>query len=208
MASQIEVVNGALRLIGTRRITALDQSSTEAVEAEDAWVKTRDATLRAHPWNFAMKRASLAAHADAPPWGFTTAYPIPADCLRVWAVKDVSWRDWSVERHGTAPDEVTAILANTTGALYVSYVQNVTDVSQWDALAIRVLECNLALALSKKITDSNPDVQAIYEMRREALREAKVADAVENPPQDTGPDDFILARGDGGAGWRGPGFVY
>jgi len=207
VTSQIQVVNAALRLIGTRRITALDQSSVEAVEAEDAWDRTLDATLRAHPWNFAMKRTSIAPHGEAPSWGFSTAYAIPSDCLRVWALKDVSWRDWSVERHGTAPDEVTAILANTTGALYISYISNVDDVSKWDALAIRVLECNLALALSKKITTSNPDVQQIYELRTQALREAKQADAVENPPMDTGVDDFILARGDGGAGWRGPGFV-
>jgi len=207
LTSQIQVVNAALRMIGTRRITALDQGSVEAVEAEDAWDRVRDATLRGHPWNFAMKRASLAAHADAPAWGFTTAYPIPSDCLRVWAVKDISWRDWKVERHGTDPDEVTAILANTTGALYISYVQRVEDLSHWDSLAIRVLECDLALELAKKITDSNPDVESIYQRRREALREAKVADAVENPPADTGYDDWVYAREDG-VGSRGPGFIY
>lgn len=197
MTSQIQVVNAALRMIGTRRITALDQGSVEAVEAEDAWDRVRDATLRGHPWNFAMKRAVLAAHADAPSWGYTSAYQIPSDCLRVWQVDGLSWRDWTVARHGTSPNEVTAILANTTGALNIAYVQRVDDVSKWDAMAIRVLELDLALELSKKITDSNPDVQALYEMRRMALREAKVADAVETPPGDTGPDDFILARGDG-----------
>lgn len=198
MTSQIHVVNAALRLIGTRRITALDQSSVEAVEAEDAWDRALDATLRSHPWNFAMKLASLAADSVAPAWGYTSAYPVPSDCLRVWTVDGLDWRSWTIGRHGASPDEVTAILANTTGALNVAYVQRVTDVSKWDSLAVKVLELDLALELSKKITDSNPDVQALYEMRRMALREAKVADAVETPPGDTGPDDFILARGDGG----------
>jgi len=68
-------------------------------------------------------------------------------------------------------------------------------------MAVRVLELDLALELSKKITDSNPDVQGLYEMRRAALRDAKAADAVETPPSDTGPDDFILARGDVSSYW-------
>jgi hypothetical protein len=195
LASQIQVVNAALRLIGTRRITALDQSSVEATEAEDAWDRTLDATLRGHPWNFAMKLTNVAASATAPAWGYTSAYPIPADCLRVMYVDGLEWREWQVARHGTAPDEVTAILANTTGALDIAYVQRITDVTKWDAMAIRVLELDLALELAKKITDSNPDVQGLYEMRRMALRDAKQADAVENPPSDTGLDDFILARG-------------
>ena len=205
MTSQIQVVNAALRLIGTRRITALDQSSVEAVEAEDAWDRTLDATLREHPWNFAMKLAQIAADSVAPAWGYTAAYPVPADCLRVWMVDGLNWRDWTVARHGTSPNEVTAIMANTSGALNVAYIQRVADVSKWDAMAIRVLELDLALELSKKITDSNPDVQTLYEMRRAALRAAKVADAVETPPGDTGPDEFILARGDVSSYW--PRFV-
>jgi len=201
VTSQIQVVNAALRLIGTRRITALDQSSVEATEAEDAWSRTLDATLRGHPWNFAMKLAQIAADATAPAWGYTTAYPIPSDCLRVWAVDGLEWREWTIGRHGTSPNEITAILANTTGALNVAYVSRVSDVSRWDAMAVRVLELDLALELSKKITDSNPDVQGLYEMRRAALRDAKAADAVETPPSDTGPDDFILARGDVSSYW-------
>lgn len=177
------------------------------MEAEDAWARVLDATLRGHPWNFAMRLASIAAHVDAPAWGYSAAYPVPSDCLRVWAVDGLDWRDWTIGRHGTAPDEVTAILANASGALNIAYVQRVADVSAWDAMAVRVLECDLAVSLSKKITDSNPDLQAIYEMRRDALREAKVADAVETPPGDMGPDEFVLARG-GYVGWRGPGFVY
>ena len=99
---------------------------------------------------------------------------------------------------GEEAEDAEGLEAALPGELPDAYVQRVTDVSKWDSLAVKVLELDLALELSKKITDSNPDVQALYEMRRMALRDAKVADAVETPPGDTGPDDFILARGDGG----------
>lgn len=205
MTSQIQVVNAALRLIGTRRITALDQTSVEATEAEDAWARTLDATLRAHPWNFAMKLASIAAHADAPAWAYTAAFPIPSDCLRVWAVDSVPWTGWQVMQHGDP--SVTAILANATGPLKIAYISRVDDVSRWDPLAVAVLEIDLALALSKKITTSNPDVESLFQQRRVKLTEAKQADAVENPPSDLGPDDWVYAREDGGVGSYWPRYV-
>ena len=61
MASQVDIVNAAIRLLGANRITALDDTTKEARTFGAAWDMTRDATLAAYSWNFAIKYAKIAA---------------------------------------------------------------------------------------------------------------------------------------------------
>ncbi len=59
MATDEEIVNLALVQIGADRITSLTQETKNAREANAIYDLVRDATLRAHPWNFAIKRVAL-----------------------------------------------------------------------------------------------------------------------------------------------------
>jgi hypothetical protein len=61
-ASQTLLVNQALALLGTeRRITSVNDNLPTAKLALTLWDSTRDEVLADHPWNFALKRGSLAA---------------------------------------------------------------------------------------------------------------------------------------------------
>lgn len=199
MTAQIKVVNAALQMLGANRIAALDASTKEAREAAEAWDDARDALLRGHPWNFAMTRRQVAASAVAPPFGYGLAYPLPADCLRVYDVPGLSWKAWTVE----SGDEYGAPLAllvnvepapNASTALNIRYIRRRDNVETWDVLARRALACELAMRLGETLTASNSKIEAAAAMRQDALREARRTNAIEKPPVEVPADDWLTVR--------------
>lgn len=59
--NSVEIANNALTVVGTRRITALSDTSKEGRVCNDNYDISRKACLRLHPWNFAVKRVVLTA---------------------------------------------------------------------------------------------------------------------------------------------------
>ena len=66
MPSDVDIASNALHEIGEKSITSLDDDSDRARLVKQFYAVTRDATLRAHPWNFATTRRSLAQETAAP----------------------------------------------------------------------------------------------------------------------------------------------
>lgn len=109
MTSEVDVVNRALQIIGTRTTVdaaeLLAQSSNEAIQANLILTKFRDQLLRMAPWDCAMATANLTYITSvpgtpensspgtnlwqpgqpAPPWAYEYQYPV--DCLRAcWVI--------------------------------------------------------------------------------------------------------------------------
>jgi hypothetical protein len=103
VTSSVDITNRALQAIGTRStIAAMTEGSNESNNAQLAYDATRQALIRAAPWNFASATAQLALLKSAPGttetplwpasgvWsnvypqpGWSYQYAYPADCLRV-----------------------------------------------------------------------------------------------------------------------------
>lgn len=101
MPTAVDIVNRALAVIAGRNpIASLQEQGTEAKTARIFWDPTRQAMLRAAPWNFARKTALLtlikaapgtpenptsattwSSAYPAPPWLYS--YAIPPDCVFV-----------------------------------------------------------------------------------------------------------------------------
>ncbi len=97
MASIITICNNALDKLGHGPIVSLEDGNKSANLCLRNWPLVRDRVLRDHPWNFAVKRATLAASIDVPAWGFTTTFPFAADHLRLLEVRDLSTDEYQVE---------------------------------------------------------------------------------------------------------------
>ena len=85
MASNVEIANRALQMLGAERITSLTEDSVNARAVNAAFEPVKLAELRKHTWSFAVTRAQLAASATAPLFTKTTSYPLPSDFIRLLA---------------------------------------------------------------------------------------------------------------------------
>lgn len=134
MASQTDICNRASETIGVSRITNIADGSGPANAYKSVWADTLRAFLTEHPWNFARMRAQIAASAVIPAFGWDFYYPVPADFLRLLAVKDGP--GFSLE---AMPDGSQAIASSSASPLYISYIYNLTDVSRLPPHAVEAL---------------------------------------------------------------------
>jgi len=82
MATQISIINRALRRIGAGRIESIDDDDDSARAAKDIWGDVREDLLCRFPWHFAQKTSAPLAELSTtdPRWGYSFA--LPTDCLK------------------------------------------------------------------------------------------------------------------------------
>ena len=187
MASVVGICNRALSRLGDKRILSLTEDSKPARACNSAWEPTRDEVLREHPWNCIVERASLAALATAPDFGFDNQYQLPVDCERVLEVIDLppTW-PWVVEGR--------KILCDLGAPLDIRYIKRETDPNQYDSLLRSVLAARMAVELAEEITQSKSKRELEEARYAVILSQAKAVDGQEQSPQDFEEDTWILAR--------------
>ena len=190
MASEVEVANLAAVRIGTAsRITSLDDDRTVARTFKAVFAIERRAAIRDGSWNFAARRADLAAEviAEGVPYPWAYSFPLPAESLRLIEVLNLTSRD-DYQLEGSS------ILCNSEGPLYVRYLVDVPNMAAWDASAVEAFALRLAWKCGRKVAGENFDSRACWEEYLQAIGRAKTVDALENPS--IAPDDgsWIDAR--------------
>lgn len=198
MASQNQIANWALDLIGETAIDDINDSVERAERLLAAWTPVRDAALRARLWRFSIQRTTIAADSAAPSWGFALQYTIAGDVVRVVQV-DQYWHGPTLSDligADSAPYRVERdkILTDITAPLKVRWVVNSVDVGLWDPCFAKVMACDLADRVSTRITGSENIKARIKEERRVALLEATSANALEQPPSNIGDDTWMTTR--------------
>ena len=133
MSTKISIWNRALRLLGGQRIAATTEDNEAARILTDIWDDILVEALAVYPWNFAIKRASLDLLDVAPIFGYTNAFQLPVDCLRVLNTKNDD-EEWKREADTLVTDE---------GTCKIRYIALITDVAKYSpgfcsALAIRL----------------------------------------------------------------------
>lgn len=187
MPSKVEVANAALTLLGADTVTALDQANDQARTINARFDAVRDSVLRAHPWNFALRRALLPAETAAPAWGFARQYRLPTDpyCLRVLRLEDTS-ATWKVEGR--------KLLTDGAAPLRISYIARIADTMEWDALFAEAFAARLAAAIGKRLSSSARLQKDAWDLYAALIREARSIDAQEGTPEELGDGEFLEAR--------------
>lgn len=185
MASVVDICNRALDKLGQGPIVSLEDGTKSANLCNRNWPLIRDQVLRDHPWNFSIRRVTLAPDVTEPVWGFLYRSPLPTNCLRVIEVKDLSQGDYQVEGK--------AILSNQD-VLYVRFIARITDPNEYDALFQDAVASRLAVELCESLTQSNTKKDLLIQEYDLILTKAKRADGQENPPAPFEEDTWLLSR--------------
>ncbi len=174
MASEVDIINSALNMVGASNIIARSEDSKSARLTNQRFDYVRDAVFRAHPWNCLVTRRALAADTESPVFGFTNQFQLPTDpyCLRVLRL-DYLDVDFRVEGRKIHCDEDT---------LNLIYLARVTDPNEWDQLLIETIAARLAADTAFALVQSTSLVGTLYTLYESKLSEARFIDATEGTP--------------------------
>lgn len=183
-ASDVSIANSALAKLGGDRISALTDSSREAVLLNEQYEKVRDDLLRAHPWNFATKRATLATTTTPDEAKFDNTFLLPTDLIRILETdaQDMEW-----QREG-------ATLVTDASTVDIRYTAKITDPGLFDDNFSEVLACKLAADICYALTQNatfRAQLMAEYTQR---LREARSFNAQEGGTRQVYARDWVNAR--------------
>lgn len=188
MSDWVEVANLAGAAIGaSTRITSPDDNRTLARNLRAVWDLQRRAVIRDGSWNFATSRQALPALKDAPAFGYAYAYQLPALCLRLLEVIDIT-------TSGDYQLEGRTILTDIAAPLKVRLLLDVTEPALWDEEFSQSFALRLAWAIGTKIAGSTFDKDKVWRDYKSSLASAKRVDAMENPPIDEMDSNWITDR--------------
>lgn len=171
MASEVQLCNQALTLIGANLITELSDASTasdESVKCSLMYPYVRDMLFAQHTWNFLKKRTTMAKLEDVPVFSFANLYALPADYVSVITMKNESIYKFKVTADGIETD-------NPEGDLF--YIASVTDPNKFSEAFKPVLVTTLAKELAYAYQRSASIVDNLTRRAEDLLRKAKQANA-------------------------------
>ncbi len=198
MASQNEIANWALDMLGAESIDDINGTEERATKLLGAWIPVRDALLRKKWWRFSIQRRILAEDSAAPVWGYVNQFTLDGDVVRVIQVgefyPDIDLSDLSNSETAAYLLEGDKILTNMAAPLKVRWIVNSIDVGLWDPCFAKVMACDLAERLAPRLTESESIKARIVNDRREALREAVRSNALETPPRTRADGSWMASR--------------
>jgi hypothetical protein len=187
---QVSICNSALIKVGAARISSITQDRREAVLLNALWDQQRDYVLRAHKWNFATKRVTLAPTSDEPEFGYDYEYELPTDCLRFLAT-DPDDIDYVVEANGDGDSRVLRTNESSIDGLYIFRCDNI---SMWDSCFVEALAWKLAAEIAYPLTQSMTLSDSCFKKYMSILSEARSIDGAEGIMRDLVADTWTNAR--------------
>lgn len=196
MASQLDIANWALMLLGEKRLSSLSDDVGNAENISAGWDMLRDAAIKRTAWHCHIQRTTVAADADAPAWGYDASYTLAGDVVRVLAVGDAyPYADTSDFRSmDTAPWRIEGrkILTNYGTPLKVKWLVNSVAIGAWDICFCKMLAADIADYLQPRMSEAI--AQRIRTWRMETWAEALSTNAIEDPSEPQADDSFIAAH--------------
>ena len=191
MASNVDIVNNALSILGASTISSLTEDTKNARISNQRFENVRNRVFRSHPWNCLIKRVQLAASSTNPVIEFAKSYPLPSDFLRVLKIHNgttdsvASDMPYKIEGKNVITDEAT---------VYLVYVSKDTDPNNYDTYLYEVLAYQLAADMCYSITNNATLAKNLLADADEKLRESRFVDAVENSTDTVEATEFTNAR--------------
>ena len=188
MASNVSICNLALTMLRADRITALTDNTENARRLTAIYDSCLEDVLRAHPWNFAIKRSQLARLASTPIFGYEYEFQLPGDCLRPLEINDGTAliTDYKIEGRKVLCSYDTA---------YMKYITNVTDPNQYTSQFRFVLSTRLAAELVGAITGKVETIKPMFDLYYLRLQTAKETDAQESDSTNViGADEWTIEK--------------
>lgn len=193
--TQVSICNRALIRCGASRISMITEDVQGAILCNALYDELRDEVLRAHPWNFAIKRVQLAPTATTPEWGYDYEYETPNDCLRVLPdVRDSNEQDGIDHVVEADSDGNDKVIRTNESVLNLRYIFRHENESAWDSNFASAFAWKLAYEISYALTQSVTLQAACEKAYIKILAEARSMDGMEGNAPQLIADDWTRSR--------------
>jgi len=185
--SETTIANLALAEISSHEITNIADATAPARWCRRFYSQSRDEMLRAHPWNFAMKRMELSELSTTPVNEWAHQYALPDDYISIYQLNEFNCWNYSYVPGGDKLFQIEggALLTNAEIAS-IRYVFQQTDTTKFDPLFVTAISLLLASKIAKPIT-GNDGTALIQRYEQIALPRAMKYDAREDKPHVISP---------------------
>lgn len=198
MASETDILNNALILIGEQPVLTADNQTTAGRRFLQIYPIARNSLLRAHNWNFAITRTTLAALSDTPEWGYNYQYQLPSDLLKLLQVNsyyaNMNAGYYNQEDNSPYKIEGSKILTDFVAPLKIRYLKSITDTASYDACFVELLSIKVAIKLVEDLKNDSAMIDRLSQMYREVKSTALHSDAIEKAPVSQYDGDWNLSR--------------
>jgi hypothetical protein len=183
MPTKLSLYNGALNIIGERKLSSLSEDRETRYKLDDIFDNDLyDRVLQMGQWNFAGRSAELQASPSiTPQFGYQFAFDKPVDFVRTMMVAHDEYFKQPLTQYS---DEAAWWFADLE-TIYVQYVSNDsqygTDLSLWPYNFTEMVEHYMAYKVAPRLTGLDFDSQALLAKWKMMLRDAKATDAMEAP---------------------------
>ena len=202
MASQTDIVNIALTLLGCRTIASLSAENDIARRASVLWTPTLEEVLGACEWGFARRIVELTLISETedgvqPIQGWDYIYAMPASCLvvrKVFPDGEADRREPYKFTEVMEPDTKAKSIATDVEEAFAEYTYKVTDTTQFDAAFVQALSSKLAAALAMPLTGDKQLAQMMAANYAQAISEAQKRNYGRVNPKVTKGSSYLDAR--------------
>jgi hypothetical protein len=187
-ASAVDICNLALDRLGTDTISSiLTPVSEKEVVCARHYDKTRKQMLRRFVFNFSRKLDTWTPDPTVTPaFGYTNAYALPNDFIRLMAIGDVSINQDVPGRLYAMSDNYLYCdsgQVSTAGDMNVEYIFDAQQVIKFDALFVDVLVLQLAKNMAYKFTNKQSIITGVADELKDAYLAAAAVAGQEKPPR-------------------------
>jgi hypothetical protein len=185
-ATPVSICSNALLMLGDNPIADFQEGTDKARLASNLWEFARDAVLRRHPWNCAIKRVVLAPDDVPPPFDYGHQFTLPSDWLRTLSIGQEGERPrYRMEGGKLLMDETVCRLR---------YVFRNDNPATWDALLIETMTHVMRNLFAYPTTQSGSLEQLVNSTVQAAIREARAVDGSEDEPEAFDESPLLAAR--------------
>lgn len=193
-ASLTQIANAALRRLGVEKISSIDDDNKRATLLKDLYPLVRNELLESGFWNFSMKRIQLSKLGDSPDFGWSNAFALPSDYIRMYRISGSKFKGGSGHlpeffATGFSDNPAFAIegdkLLTDISDVFCVYSSRVTDTSQFTAGFTKALYLKLASECAYSLTQDRALTDQLAQEAQMWLMEVRSRDSM----SDNDPDD-------------------
>jgi hypothetical protein len=185
MTDKLSLYNGALKILGERRLASVTENRPPRFDLDDIWDNDLiKRVLQMGQWNFAARSVQLDfSPSVTPSFGYQYAFEKPIDFCRTMMVCYDEYFDRPITRY---KDEAGFIFCDAD-TIYMQFVSLDTsfggDYSLWPANFTEMVEHYIAYKVAPAIAGMDMRERTMEAKFERSLLKAKGTDAMESPAQ-------------------------